>query len=992
MTPDDTSNPPPPPGPPRGSREFRDEDNNRLDVSWDAHSTRVRVRVDYFDKAGKQYWWNTADLAPRYPWWTFNPPAGNATIRLAEEDGQTVLLGCLPISYNAAIDPEREIARWPKIQAPEPEDGPDARASGSAALAPFAAPAVPGCGWAPAGAVIQNPACPQELLSILAVRPAAAPPPEGPLLGFVLLSDPKDLPLYNTLSGLRTQPDGWSKMIAAAVDFAAHDPSFVPSLASLDTPASAYPFLVSQIRALRGEVSLDAVLRTVDTFLFAYGVGPLQEYLASAYPQQIEARVWQSLFAVALGAPAPPPLPDDLVEVLQVDHFLRELERERGEAPPQPLTQPCGREEALGATVLLPEGVVPIEPACLEPPPPPPVSGPGWVKALGVGDLSRICQCLKGYGLGEVAQVVNVMERERLELSARELTRREETTETHQTEDLESTEEEARVSSSDLRNELEDVVAAEALCSQYNNLSQTYTETQVTLSGTWQGSEGVKERSDRQTRDLAEALTRRTASRLARKVAELRIHRHLREEERIDARDIDNRQGSGRLVGIYRWLHKIFEIALRGAGKRLVVEFEIADPAADFLLHIRNLHGVHLAPPRPPEDYGVKTWQDVTPENYLELASLYQIEVPPPPPAVVSLIRSFQSQPPVFQAELEVPEGYQVTAGTVQYLLGDKSDNLVGYVGPASFAYPNTPPTAILGLLQTPAATSGSGGTGTCPALADPFTYPQVPFQPFQGASPLSLAGTTEKKLPAALLSTAAWFSATVTLTCGLPAGSELLTAWQIRTYDALVAGYLSARRRYEEEIRARIGAASAADKRRIERQQLRRRAFRILWSRRAPTAPPSGGAPVDEIDGRFRELFERAFCWEEMTYAFHDWPPPPEPCRPNPCWPGQALIHAEADGLFESFLRARSARALVPVRPGFAAAVLFYLSFGLPWPGASAEAPATEPDLPVLADLRAPLEGCDGASWCLEIPTSMLVLQAGSELPTFPCALEKTS
>ncbi|HYG63965.1 MAG TPA: hypothetical protein VEL74_15425, partial [Thermoanaerobaculia bacterium] len=448
---------------------------------------------------------------------------------------------------------------------------------------------------------------------------------------------------------------------------------------------------------------------------------------------------------------------------------------------------------------------------------------------------------------------------------------------------------------------------------------------------------------------------------------------------------------SGRLVGIYRWLHKIYEIALRGADKRLVVEFEIAVPAADFLLYIRNLHGVHLTRPNPPESYGVSSWQDVTAENYLELASLYQIEVPPPPPAVVSVLRSFQSQPPVFQAELEVPEGYRVTAGTVQYLLGDASDNLVGYVGPARFSHPAAPTTAILGLLQTPAPASGSGGTTTCPALTDPFTYPQVPFQPYQAAEDLGLAGAAGK-IPAAMLSTATWFSATVTLTCGLPAGSELMTAWQIRTYDALVAGYLGSLRRYEEEIRVRIGASSAADKRRIERRQLQQRACRILWGRRAPAAPPSGGAPAEAIDAHCRELFERAFSWEEMTYAFHHWPPPPEPCRPDPCWPGQALIYTEADGLFESFLRARSARALVPVRPGFAAAVLFYLHFGLSWPGAPLEAPAAQPDLAVLADLRTPPESCDGSSWRLEIPTSMLVLQAGSEFPTFPCTLEKTS
>lgn len=981
---------------PTGQRTLHDSRGNSLEVRWRASAEKVLVHMDYLDPHGRIYWTSSAELTERLPRWAFTvPPAGNrqGKIELTAEGDQLVLGGDLPVSAYGSF--REELARWarPSVSIPAPGE-PEAVEEIPDSDSPLRT--VPGCGWKPAGSIIQNPACPQELLRILSVRPPAPPPLGGQLLGFVILLHPEELPLYQELAKLRTEPDGWSKMIAAAVQFAAQDPAFVQSLASLDTPASAYPFLVSQIRGLQGEVSLDVVVQTVDTFLFAFGTGPLQDYLESDYLKGIEQRVWQSLFAVSLGATARPALPDGLIEVLQVDHFLRELQRERLESPPHPLTQPQGREEVLGATVLLPPGAVPVEPACLEEPPP---LETGWVKALGVGDLKLIYQCLKGYGLGEVAHVVNVMERERLELSARELTRREEIDETQATDATGRDEQEERLSLSDLRNELEDVVATEALCSQFNNLTQTYNGTQMTLAGGWQGSDGVQERSDREARQLAESLTRRAASRVARTVTELRVRRRLREEERVDARDIDNREGTGNLVGIYRWLHKIYEMAVRDEGKRLVVEFEIADPAAELLLHIQSLHGVPLARPQPPEHYKVYSWQDVTPENYLVLAGLYQTEVPPPPPAEIGLIRSFQSQPPLFQADLEIPEGYGVTAGTVRYLLGDVSDNLVGYVGTAQFSYTSTPATGIPGLLETPAPPAGSGGGTGCPALTDPFTYLQVPFQPVQGQADLSLPGAAGK-IPAAMLSTAAWFSATVALTCGLPAGSELMQAWQIRTYDALVAAYLRCLERYEATVRERIGAACDADRRRIEQRQLQLRAFQILWSRRAPgpeASPPTGpssGSPPCAPGARYLELFEHAFAWNEMTYAFHTWPPPAEPCGPTPGWRGQALLYSEADGLFDSFLHARSARVLVPVRPGFAAAVLFYLHFGLPWPGTPLAAPAAETDLPVLADLRtppAPAEDGGCASWQVEVPTSMLVLQPGGELPTFPCPLETT-
>lgn len=844
------------------------------------------------------------------------------------------------------------------------------------------------CDWKPVGSVVQNPSCAQELLGILAVRPPLLRVPPGDRLpGFVRLAEPRRLPFYQELVQLRAEPDGRQKMMAAAHHFATDNPAFVGCLADLDAPVASYPFLACQLRDLRGEVSLEEIQVIVETFLFAAGVGPLPCYLESGFLNEVEARVWQSLFAIALGAPAAPSLADELILVLQVDHFLRELGRERDVEDScsfSLLNQPEKRAEVLNATVLLPAGVVPIDPACLDDPI---CSDAGWVKALGVGELKNVFQCLRGYELGEVAYVVNAMKHERLELSARELARREEVEEARWSAEDARGEQEEKASRSDLRNELENVVATEALCGQFNNLTQTFSGPQMTLNGTWQGSNGLQQRSDREARDLAESLTRRAASRVALTVAESRVRRRLWEQERVSSRDIDNRQGNSRLMGIYRWLHKVYEMAVREAGKRLVVEFEVADPAAEYLLRLRNLHGVLLMPPQPPESYQVSSWQDVTPANAGLLSSLYQIEVALPPPAEISLVLGFQSQPPVFQAELEIPDGYFAKSATVSYLLGDVSDNLVGFVGTAQITPASAPDaTTIPGLLEPPSSPSGSGSGGTtCPALANPFTYLQAPYQPVSNQVTLALESSTGR-LPVALLTTATWFSASVALTCALPAASELMTSWQIRTYDALVAGYLRSLERYEAEIQARIGAQGEGDRRRIERQQLKFHALQILWSRRAPALAADG---VCAVETRSLELFEHGFAWDEMTYAFHACPPPQEPCRPDPCWPGQTLTNAEADGLFDSFLYARSARVLVPVRPGWAAAVLFYLHFGLPWPGAAMAAPAADLDLPVLADLHTPQEEDDGSTWRIEIPTSMVVLQADSDFPTFSCPPE---
>lgn len=184
----------------------------------------------------------------------------------------------------------------------------------------------------------------------------------------------------------------------------------------------------------------------------------------------------------------------------------------------------------------------------------------------------------------------------------------------------------------------------------------------------------------------------------------------------------------------------------------------------------------------------------------------------------------------------------------------------------------------------------------------------------------------------------------------------------------------------------ARIAADSAGDKRRIERRELERQAIAILASRRvARLCPPPPACP--DPGERYLETFRRIFEWREMTYAFDRHPVRQEPCGPEPFWPGQAVVALDSDELFARFLRAGSARVLVPVRPGDELGVLYYLHFGLLWPGRAGSVPVAAADVPLAADLEEPAARPDGGPcWPVEIPTALLFLQEGSGLPAFEC------
>jgi hypothetical protein len=96
---------------------------------------------------------------------------------------------------------------------------------------------------------------------------------------------------------------------------------------------------------------------------------------------------------------------------------------------------------------------------------------------------------------------------------------------------------------------------------------------------------------------------------------------------------------------------------------------------------------------------------------------------------------------------------------------------------------------------------------------------------------------------------------------------------------------------------------------------------------------------------------------------------------------------HGDADELFTAFLEAREARVLLPVRPDFELVIPWLLACGEIWPGAPELAPAHADSVALINDLKrlaadpeAPRP--DGEPWRVTVPTTMVYLEHGSELP----------
>ena len=87
--------------------------------------------------------------------------------------------------------------------------------------------------------------------------------------------------------------------------------------------------------------------------------------------------------------------------------------------------------------------------------------------------------------------------------------------------------------------------------------------------------------------------------------------------------------------------------------------------------------------------------------------------------------------------------------------------------------------------------------------------------------------------------------------------------------------------------------------------------------------------------------------------------------------------------------MRAGSGSVVVPVRPGFERPVIFFLKTGLIWGGGYLSLFTSQDMLDVYADVELgrqfdpPLQ--IGDPWEVRLPTSMVMLQQGEELPEFP-------
>jgi len=679
----------------------------------------------------------------------------------------------------------------------------------------------------------------------------------------------------------------------------------------------------------------------------------LKQYLKSPEYHQEKDRVWQNFFALTIILDYHPHILEEFTKILVMcnllDRIIAVAEHSNGGSE-NAIDDTSHNEilEAARASIILPQKLFPLPPAS-KGDSPSKAEAKEWVEPYAIGDLQLVRQRLLRYELGEVAHIENVLKGERKETTQRKLNRVNESV-TNASEQLEETDTDIQGTRADILNETRKTLAKDTVTTTFNDFKATYgSPTTVTYTGSWSVGNAPENPYIENVTNFAKKITTRTANRIARYVNKVRTFSTLNEAEEIVIHAFDNTAIPSNVIGIYRWVNKIYKVHVVNYGHRLMIQFLLQNPAHPYITNLFQLKGISLEPPITPDKLNLKSYADITRVNYPQLATMYDIQ---PPLIEVKIIpAAFKDAEPLNLKKISIPEGYIAHSACVAGVFSGVTE-LTGFVGKETFTLTPSKNQTNITMNQEDSAIAISVMCNTDQA---------------------------DKK-----------YCVTIEVKCTLM--PEKYEEWQIKTYNAILEAYRQQKAEYYERAgvgQTEIGSHNPLENRKIENNELKKGCTKQLLKQHLQLVGTSEDNAIAQL--RYIQFFEQAFEWDEMTYQFS---PPLQQQESSEEFTATALnYYSGTDSIFTNFLQAESARVLLPVRPDYTMLLLYYLSSGEIWPGENALTPTNEKYVSLVNELKILPKidrECNHLSkpWEITIPTSMIMLQDSSKLPQFPVVL----
>ncbi len=551
----------------------------------------------------------------------------------------------------------------------------------------------------------------------------------------------------------------------------------------------------------------------------------------------------------------------------------------------------------------------------------------GSPSIVGEGMLIRVEDKVIGYEPGAIAKIVNIPASA---TKSRETSLRVRTEESSEAETSESTSKETSVETderSTLHTMSQDQISFEMGAKAAGGFSASYGPVSVEASAESSMAFGSSSASSTAS-EYAKSVIEKAVERINRSKRELTRRSRIVEVTDLEKEGYDNSRGSN-VTAVYHWVNEVHEARLLNYGSRLLMEFLIPRPGAVLLWSMTSAAQSSLPTAPTPPDLRI---EDIEPGSFTDLLEEYGITDAPPPPVgyrfvskVLTVAEDLKDQTDtrknyvVADGTLAIPEGYYVKRYWAALLTTRPRD--------ASFKATDRDPLRDARYAMAVGDHYYSlSGKRTEGFYREHDPEKDVRIYPRTGVMPIVVTGIEDR-------------SATVTVILGCLPTPELMMQWRMEMYAAIQQGYQRKLSEYEDKLRlARMSQALSGaprnpeQNRSFERDEIKRSAISMLtaqhyesfWAttQRGPLEIP--GIRIDEakVEGEYVEFFERSCEWTQIEYLLYPyfW------SDPEKTWL-QSLQMRMDDLKHEEFLKAAYARVVVPVRPGFEAAMLTYLS-----------------------------------------------------------------
>lgn len=650
-----------------------------------------------------------------------------------------------------------------------------------------------------------------------------------------------------------------------------YDPAFLDTIEKLKSPfKKIYPFY-KQISFPINFTPEDLKKNVLEYF----NINTNEEFLR--YLQSNEYLIdkescWQSYFALVFVMGYNLHLLNQLTEILICTNLLEILFRVE---KPNPSTKDLNR--LFNATICLPGELFPENQ---------PLKDQEMFRPYAIGDLQLIKQKFLRYELGEISEIINIMQGEEKEIRNRTFSRDEESIEEKHI-NTNSKQDQQADTQTDLSEQIFKTITNNCRTANFSDLKTTYGPPNVfSYSGSVTYTDPDSEKKDNSK--YAKEIVNRAISNISITISDIRRKLLTNETEKITISRINNLNGKSDRSGIYRWVNKVYSNYIVNYGTRLMYELLIEDPASLFINTELFFKGDNLYPPVNPSELGILKYTDISRENFNSLRIHYNnLTMPLPSETMVSDSLN-GSESKMIQIEKE----YVADSANIAIVVSGSfhKQNIQVVVG-----------TKIIPVEKSHAPVKLDQETG------------QIPISTIENpllSSPPEAIGD---------------YSVNIEIKCQLIKSYE--SDWQLKVFKEIYADYKMQLQNYYQAIERHFGKSNISKNIRIVKQTIIQCCKQELYRNYlAKTNKPM--SDNNQADFRVLQFIDLIFELNEIYFVFVEKFPINIKKKKYP------LINQfnNYDEFFTQFLRADFVRVILPVRSGREMSALLFTDTGIMW------------------------------------------------------------